>query len=69
MIESSKGLHLYADKLKFEPADMQIQKKSQVNILQKSGTFARDCANFCQQNFEENFAKNIKNMNLRSKSC
>ena len=31
----------------------------QVNILQKSGTFARDHVNFCQQNFEENFDKNI----------
>ena len=32
---------------------------AQVNILQKSGTFAMDRANFCQQNFGENFDKNI----------
>ena len=32
---------------------------AQVNILQKSGTFAMDCANFCQQNIGENFDKNI----------
>jgi len=31
--------------------------KAQVNILQKSGTFARDCANFSQQNFGEDFDK------------
>ena len=35
---------------------------AQVNILQKSGTFARDRANFCQQNFWENFDKNINFM-------
>ena len=28
--------------------------QTQVNILQKSGTFARDRANFCQQNFDKN---------------
>ena len=32
---------------------------SQMMILQKSGTFARNRANFCQQNFGENFDKNI----------
>ena len=35
------------------------RQNSQVNILQKSITFARDRANFCQQNFGENFDKNI----------
>ena len=33
--------------------------QTQVNILQKSGTFARDRTNFCQQNFGENFDQNI----------
>ena len=33
--------------------------QTQVSILQKSGTFARDSTNFCQQNFGENFDQNI----------
>ena len=28
-------------------------------LTKKSGTFAKDRANFCQQNFGENFDKNI----------
>ena len=36
-----------------------------VNILQKSITFARDCANFCQQNFGENFDRQFDNLNAK----
>ena len=35
----------------------EVELTAQVNILQKNRTFARDRANFCQQNFGKNFDK------------
>ena len=65
-VEKRVSLALFACFLPFLTA--KFPKISQVNILQKNVTFARDRTIFCQQNFGENFDKNINfNANLYSR--